>query len=223
MKKFTWPDPPSPTAYPVARAGYPFIFCTAFVTAVFALLGLTTLTMIGLVLAGFITFFFRDPDRLVPNREAAVVSPADGKVLSVRKIQDNPFGDEACLKISIFMSIVSVHVNRIPYDGVIKNIDYYPGKFFSANMDKASKQNEHNAVELETDGGKKIVFVQIAGFIARRIICRIQEGDIVSRGQRFGMICFGSRLDVYLPIDTDPSVSAGEYVNAGNSILGYLK
>jgi len=121
------------------------------------------------------------------------------------------------------MSIMSVHVNRIPYDGTIKNIDYHPGKFFSANLDKASKQNEHNAVELETAGGKRIVFVQIAGLIARRIICRIQEGDIVTRGQRFGMICFGSRMDVYLPVDTEPNVAAGQYVNAGNSILGYLK
>jgi len=223
MTKFTWPDPPSPTAFPVARAGYPFIFCTAFATAVFALLGLTVLSLIGLVLALFIAFFFRDPDRLVPNREASVVSPADGKVLSVRKIQDSPFGDEACLKISIFMSILNVHVNRIPYDGTIKSIDYHPGKFFSANLDKASKQNEHNAVELEIDGGKKIVFVQIAGLIARRIICRIQEGDMVARGQRFGMICFGSRVDVYLPADTEPSVAAGQYVNGGNSILGYLK
>lgn len=223
MTKFNRPDPPSPTAFPVARAGYPFIFCTAFATAVFALLGLTILSLIGLVLALFIAFFFRDPDRLVPNREAAVVSPADGKVLSVRNIQDSPFGDEACLKISIFMSILNVHVNRIPYEGTIKSIDYHPGKFFSANLDKASKQNEHNAVELETDGGKKIVFVQIAGLIARRIICGIQEGDIVTRGQRFGMICFGSRLDIYLPADTEPSVNAGQYVNAGNSILGYLK
>ena len=134
MTKFTWPDPSRPTAFPVARAGYPFIFCTAFATAVFALLGLTVLSLIGLVLALFIAFFFRDPDRLVPNREAAVVSPADGKVLSVRKIQDSPFGDEACLKISIFMSILNVHVNRIPYDGTIKSIDYHPGKFFSANL-----------------------------------------------------------------------------------------
>jgi phosphatidylserine decarboxylase len=223
MKKFSRPDPSNPTAFPVARAGYPYIFCTAFATAVFALLGLTVLSLIGLALALFIAFFFRDPDRLVPNRKAAVVSPADGKVLSVGKIQESPFGDEECLKISIFMSIMSVHVNRIPYDGTIKNIDYHPGKFFSANLDKASKQNEHNAVELETAGGKRIVFVQIAGLIARRIICRIQEGDIVTRGQRFGMICFGSRMDVYLPVDTEPNVAAGQYVNAGNSILGYLK
>ena len=152
-----------------------------------------------------------------------MVSPADGKVLYVRKIKDSPFGDETCLKISIFMSILNVHVNRIPYGGTIKSIDYHPGKFFSANLDKASKQNEHNAVELETDDGKKIVFVQIAGLIARRIICRIQEGDRVTRGERFGMICFGSRLDIYLPADTEPSVAAGQYVNAGNSIMGYLK
>ena len=127
------------------------------------------------------------------------------------------------MKISVFMSIVNVHINRIPYDGTIKNIDYNPGDFLPANLDKASKKNEQNAVLLETENGRQIVFVQIAGLIARRIICRVQAGDTVSRGQRYGMICFGSRLDIYLPEDVEPSVAVGDYVKAGTSILGYLK
>ncbi len=121
------------------------------------------------------------------------------------------------------MSVFNVHVNRIPHEGKVSKISYFPGKFFSANLDKASKENEHNAVFIETDMGKKICMVQIAGLIARRIICRLQEGDVVSRGDRFGIICFGSRLDVYLPPDAKICVRVGNRVKAGETILGYLK
>jgi phosphatidylserine decarboxylase len=121
------------------------------------------------------------------------------------------------------MSVFNVHVNRIPFTGRIKDIQYYPGKFFSANLDKASKKNEHNAVLLETEQGKDICFVQIAGLIARRIICYISPQDQVLRGQRFGIICFGSRLDVYLPFDADVDVNVGDMVQAGTSVLGKLK
>jgi len=223
MNKYSWSDPPSHTAFPVARAGYPLIFSAAFVTAVFALLELTALALIGLFVTFFIAYFFRDPDRLIPNEEGCIVSPADGKVVAVGPVRGSPFGERHCLKISVFMSIVSVHINRIPYDGTITHIDYNPGEFLPANLDKASKKNEQNAVLLETENGKQIVFVQIAGLIARRIICRVQPGDRVSRGQRYGMICFGSRLDIYLPDDVEPNIAIGDYVRAGNSILGYLK
>jgi len=118
------------------------------------------------------------------------------------------------------MSIFNVHVNRIPHEGQVKTVSYYPGKFFSANLDKASRENEHNAVTLETEEGKTICTVQIAGLIARRIICKIQDGDIVARGQRFGLICFGSRLDVYLPPDINLKVTVGDRVKAGTSVLG---
>jgi len=210
-------------AFPVARSGYPLIFSAAFVTAVFALLELTVLALIGLFVTFFIAYFFRDPDRLIPNEDGCIVSPADGKVIAVGPVRGSPFDDRLCLKISVFMSIVSVHINRIPYDGTITNIDYNPGEFLPANLDKASKKNEQNAVLLETENGKQIVFVQIAGLIARRIICRVQPGDRVSRGQRYGMICFGSRLDIYLPDDVEPNIAIGDHVKAGNSILGYLK
>lgn len=222
MEKFIWSEPPSQTAFPLARAGYPFIFASAGTTAVFALLGLTPWALIGLAVTFFICFFFRDPDRLVPSGEGLIVSPADGKVLCIAKVDGAPYYPGQCHKISIFMSIFNVHVNRIPYEGRIARIDYFAGKFFSANLDKASANNERNAIVLETQKGQSIGFVQIAGLIARRIICRIQKGDQVRRGQRFGLICFGSRLDVYLPLETRLRVAEKECVKAGTTVLGEL-
>ena len=222
MDKFTWSDPPSHTAFPVAIAGYPFIFAAAFTTFVFALLQLTVLSLVGLAATFFICYFFRDPDRVIPNADGAVVSPADGKIILAGPVENSPFIKDKGVKISIFMSVFNVHVNRIAHEGRIKTVKYYPGKFFSANLDKASRHNEHNAVFLETEDGKNICMVQIAGLIARRIICRIQEGDIVARGQRFGLICFGSRLDVYLPPDINLNVTVGDKVRGGRSVLGDL-
>ena len=222
MNTFSRSDPPSQTAFPVARAGYPFIFAAAFVTAVFALLGLTVPALAGLLGTLFICYFFRDPDRVIPNQKGAVVSPADGKVITTETIAGTPFFDGECLKVSIFMSVFNVHVNRFPHEGIVKKVMYYPGKFFSANLDKASMDNEQNAVLFETDDGKEICVVQVAGLIARRIICTVQEGDRLFRGQRFGMICFGSRLDVYLPVDTKLNIRVGEKIKSGTSVLGYL-
>lgn len=222
MEKYTRTDPPGKTAFPIHRAGYPLIFGSAFVTLILALLGLTTLTLIGLVATLFICAFFRDPDRVVPEHQDVVVSPADGKIISVGEVADSPFELGDSLKISIFMSVFNVHVNRIPFTGRIKDIHYHPGKFFSANLDKASKKNEHNAVLLETDQDRDICFVQVAGLIARRIICHVSPEDRVLRGQRFGIICFGSRLDVYLPLNSHVKVNVGDMVKAGTSVLGKL-
>lgn len=223
MDKFARSDPPSQTAFPVARAGYPFICVAAFTTAVLALLGFTSLTLIGLVITFCICGFFRDPDRVIPVAKGAVVSPADGKVIAAGLVNDCPLLSGESMKISIFMSVFNVHVNRVPHNGRVKEIDYYPGKFFSANLDKASEQNEHNAVLIEMEDGKPMCVVQIAGLIARRIICHIKPGDQVIRGQRFGLICFGSRLDVYLPADITLKVAVGDHVKAGTSILGQFK
>lgn len=222
MGNYIRSDPPSHTAFPLAKAGYPFIFAAALTTFVLALLQLTLLSLVGLAATFFICYFFRDPDRVIPNSDGAVVSPADGKIILAGPVDNSPFCEGRVLKISIFMSVFNVHVNRIPYEGIIKTVSYHPGKFFSANLDKASRHNEHNAVGLETDQGKQIFFVQIAGLIARRIICKVGEGDKVVRGQRFGMICFGSRLDVYLPLDTNLKVRVGDRVQAGTSVLGDL-
>ncbi len=220
MDKFTRSDLPKRTAFPIASAGYSLIIAAAFATAVLALLGLTTLTLIALVITFCICGFFRDPDRIIPAEKGLVVSPADGKIIVADTIDNGPFVSGQAMKISIFMSVFNVHVNRVPYDGRVKEIEYYPGKFFSANLDKASLQNEHNAVVIEMDNSKPLCVVQIAGLIARRIICNIQPGDHVLRGQRFGLICFGSRLDVYLPQDIKLRVAVGDKVKAGTSILG---
>ena len=220
MDKFTRSDFPSRTAFPIASAGYVLITGAAFATVVLAILGLATLALIALAITFCICGFFRDPERIIPDQEGIVVSPADGKVILTDIVNDSPFFSGQTQKISIFMSVFNVHVNRIPYDGRVKQIDYYPGKFFSANLDKASRQNEHNAVFVEMDNTKPMCVVQVAGLIARRIICKIQPGDHVIRGQRFGLICFGSRLDVYLPTDIELRVAVGDKVKAGASILG---
>ena len=222
MDKFSWSDPPGQVAFPVAKAGYPLIFAAAFVTAVLALLALVLPALGGLIVTFFICYFFRDPDRVIPKNNGAVVSPADGKVIAAGTINNAKFFEGPCIKISIFMSVFNVHVNRIPHEGVVKKISYHPGKFFSANLDKASEHNEHNAIFIETEEGKEMCVVQIAGLIARRIICRIQKDDRLTRGQRFGMICFGSRLDVYLPTDTKLNVTVGDKIKSGASVLGYL-
>jgi len=222
MEKYTRSEVPSLTAFPVANAGYPFILAAAFTTAVLALLGLTTLTLIGLAVMFAICGFFRDPDRLIPDIQGVLVSPADGKIIATDLVDSSPYFDGPAMKISIFMSVFNVHVNRIPFNGQVKDICYYPGKFFSANLDKASLENEHNAVFIEMENGQPLCVVQIAGLIARRIICKIQAGDPVIRGQRFGLICFGSRLDVYLPTDIKLKVVVGDKVRAGTSILGKL-
>ena len=219
MAPSTWSEPPSQTAFPVAKAGYPFIFAFAFATAVFALLGVASLALLGLAVTVFTCCFFRDPDRLVPTGDGIIVSPADGKVIKVEAVSQTPYFDGACTRISVFMSIFNVHVNRAPHEGTIRRVAYTPGKFFSANLDKASSDNEHNALLLEGPDGRSVGFVQIAGLVARRIICAVQAGDTLRRGQRFGMICFGSRLDVYLPRDSEIRVAVGDKVQAGSSVL----
>ncbi len=213
-------DRPAQTAFAVAKAGYPLILAAAFVTLIFALLGMTIPALFGMVTAFCFGGFFRDPDRHIPDQVGGIVSPADGKVIGVDAVDGSPFFDGRCKKISIFMSVFNVHVNRIPFDGAVKKVHHHPGKFFAANLDKASSQNEHNAVFMETADGKPICFVQVAGLIARRIICHVQPGTAVRKGQRYGMICFGSRLDVYLPDDVEAKVTVGDKVKAGTSLIG---
>ena len=222
MNEFMWPDKPNPTAFPVARPGLPIITGCAFTTAVLALLGLTVPTLLALAITFFVVYFFRDPDRVVPNAAGKVVSPADGKVIAVETVDETPFYAAGCKKISIFMSVFNVHVNRIPYEGTVKKIAYHPGKFIAANRNKASSDNERNAIFLETEEGSHITVVQIAGLIARRIICTVESKQSVRRGQRLGMICFGSRVELFVPPDTEIGVAVGEHVKAGVTILGVL-
>jgi phosphatidylserine decarboxylase len=209
--------------WPLAREGFPFVYVGCALILLFSYLGLFFAGLLATITTLFVIFFFRDPDRKNDVEQNAVLTPADGKILEVRHFQDtdNPLG-EPFVKVSIFMSIFNVHVNRIPIGGIIEKITYRPGKFFSANLDKASKYNENNMITLKTSDSRKIVFIQIAGIIARRIACWIEEGERVQAGQRFGLIRFGSRLEVYLPVDSHISVSLDQKVKAGKTIIGYL-
>jgi len=185
-------------------------------------LGFTVPAGIFFLFTLFVIYFFRDPERQIPLEEKAVLSPADGKVIRVEPCREERFLRGSAIKISVFMSLFSVHVNRIPLTGTIANSSYFPGKFFSANLDKASAANEQNALLIETAGGSRILTVQIAGLIARRIVCWVEKGDRVVRGQRFGLIRFGSRLDIYLPQETRVQAQPGQKAIGGQTILGYL-
>ncbi len=222
MDQYTWADPPSRTAFPVAAPGYPFIYAAAFATVVFALLGWSVIAVAGILATVAICLFFRDPDRATPVSEGALIAPADGRVVFTGKVDANPYVEGPCIKVGIFMSVFNVHVNRIPFSGKVTAIRHYPGKFFSADKDKASLQNERTAVILTTSDRRTIGMVQVAGFIARRIITWVNPDDAVAAGQRFGMICFGSRVDLYLPEDAEISARVGDRASAGFSVIGRL-
>ncbi len=208
--------------FPVALEGMPFILSLTVLVLMFAFFGFPRAALVFLVPTVFTVWFFRNPERKVPEDEKAVISPADGRVLKVEDLVEDEILGEPVRKISIFMNVFNVHVNRMPFSGTIRKIRYTPGKFLSANLDKASRLNERNAVLLETDGGLKILTTQIAGLIARRIVCWVEEGMSVKRGERFGMIRFGSRLEVFMPPDARVAVEKGDAVRAGETIIGYL-
>ncbi|MFW6082371.1 MAG: phosphatidylserine decarboxylase family protein [Desulfosalsimonas sp.] len=223
MSRFFRADPQSRSAFAIAEPGYPFIAAAGFATLVFALVGIASLAIAGLAATFFICWFFRDPDRFTPDEPGAVISAADGKVVSVRRMEQNPFVDGSCLQIGVFMNIFNVHVNRIPCSGRVEDIRYVPGSFMPADKKEASTRNEHNAVIMTTGGGgHTLAAVQIAGLVARRIICNAAAGQEVTAGQRFGMICFGSRVDLYLPEGSQAAVSPGDRVRAGTTVMGYL-
>jgi phosphatidylserine decarboxylase len=172
--------------------------------------------------AVFILQFFRDPAREVPDDPRAVVSPADGRIVEVSRARD-PWLERDALKISVFMNVFDVHSNRSPVDGVVKERWYFPGAFVNAALDKASTSNERNALWLRTREGHDVTCVQVAGLIARRILCYVGAGAELARGERFGFIRFGSRVDVYLPPDAEPKAAIGEKVYASSSVLAWLK
>ena len=207
---------------PVAREGIPFIAFIAFVTVIVAVLDYDQLAFIFLLLTGFVIYFFRDPERILPDDEDVVVSPADGKVILVEKIFDDRFMNEHVYKISIFMSIFDVHVNRLPFAGEVEKILYVPGSFYGANTDQGGLANEHCAVILNTRKNFRYAVVQVAGLVARRIVSWVEKGDHIERGSRYGMIRFGSRVDIYLPQQLQPEVRSGQRVKAGETIIGYL-
>lgn len=204
----------------IAVEGYPFIFLFASSALICSILDLSVFAFSFLLLTWFSCYFFRDPERISPNENDIAVSPADGRIVKIENI-DSPFTGELCTCISIFMSLFSVHVNRMPISAQIKEIRYYPGKFFNASLDKSSKYNERCAYFIEGEEGK-FVMIQIAGLIAQRIVSYVEVGDMLKKGERFGMIKFGSRVDFYMPKNFEPNVVVGEKVFAGQSIIGKL-
>jgi phosphatidylserine decarboxylase len=207
----------------IAPEGYPFVLFSLVITVVVALLGGNCLLMILFVLMTFfIIWFFRNPERYFEDQEKVLISPADGKVIKIENVEVDGTISGRFKKISIFMNVFNVHVNRAPYEGKIETIHYHEGKFFSANLDKASINNERNEVMIRTIDGRSIWTVQIAGLIARRIVCWVNSGMNIKKGERFGLIRFGSRVDVYLPEDSLISVKLKDKVKAGQTLLGYL-
>jgi phosphatidylserine decarboxylase len=207
---------------PVAAEGIPFIFSAAFITFISALLSYDIAAFFFLALTAFVLYFFRDPQRIIPDDHNALVSPADGKVILMEKIFDDRFIREHVYKISIFMNVFNVHVNRIPFSGRVNKIIYSPGKFYSADTDKAALTNEYCALLMETPRNQQIAVVQVAGLIARRIVCWAEKDDSVTLGHRYGLIRFGSRVDLYLPLNFRPEISLGQKVSAGETVIGYM-
>ena len=211
------------TPYPhpiIAKEGWPFLGA-AFVLSLVVTGGWGWWSLPFWAATFFMLQFFRDPPRSAPADADAVISPADGRIVAVGKSRD-PYLDRSALKISVFMNVFNVHSNRSPVDGEVRKAWYFGGRFFNAALDKASVENERNALWIHTDGGAEVTCVQVAGLIARRILCYVQTKDRLKRGQRFGFIRFGSRVDVYLPVDATPQAVVGDKVFAGETILARL-
>jgi phosphatidylserine decarboxylase len=206
----------------IAREGWPFlaiaVVVALFVNVVAGFLWSLPLWLIAL----FVLQFFRDPGRRIPSEPNVVLSPADGRIVTVETARD-PYLDREAIKISVFMNVFNVHSNRAPVDGEIKNAWYHRGSFLNAALAKASLENERNALHIRTPDGADVTCVQIAGLIARRILCYVKPGEALLRGQRYGFIRFGSRVDLYLPVDARPRAAIGDIVYATESILAELR
>lgn len=204
----------------IAKEGWPYLIGLGIVAIVLTKFFGVLIALPVWIIFLFVLQFFRDPPRLVPVAPNAVLAPADGKIVVVEKTFD-PYAKRDALKISIFMNVFNVHSNRIAVNGRIKSIEYFPGKFFNADLDKASLENERNAIVIDANG-QVITLVQVAGLIARRILCYTHVGDFVKKGERYGFIRFGSRVDVYLPLESEPLVSVGDTVYATSTLLAIL-
>jgi len=211
--------------FPIHKEGYKFIFIFAIATAILALLS-NFLGVVGLVATLWCIFFFRDPERFVPLEDNAIISPADGIVTRVEYGAEAPeelgYGKTKFNKISIFLNVFNVHVNRVPLSGSVTKVVYRPGKFLSANADDASVENERNSVVVKNSNGTEIVFVQVAGLVARRIISDLKEGQEVVAGQRYGIIRFGSRADLYFPENVEIKSLLGQTMVGGETIIAKI-
>lgn len=205
----------------IAREGWPFLAIST-AAAVLGTIFLGCLWALPLwIIALFVLQFFRDPGRNVPQGDNLVIAPADGRIVAVERTRDS-YRDCDALKVSVFMNVFNVHSNRSPVDGEVTGVQYFPGKFVNADLDKASTENERNAVLLRTVTGHELTCTQVAGLIARRILCYVKAGDKLVKGQRYGFIRFGSRVDVYLPLDARVRVSIGDKTRAGETVLAEL-
>jgi len=202
----------------IAKEGYPYILAMALLTVLSAVIGLTWAAAVF----GFVTFcvaaFFRDPDRNPPAGEDLILSPADGRLIEIRETKGNGAAEPGT-RLSIFMSPLDVHVNRAPVRGTVEDVEYKKGQFIAAYKESSSENNEHNALTLVDPRGVRLRVVQIAGVVARRIVCKVRKGDVLEAGQRFGIIMFGSRVDVFLPPGARLEVSEGQRVKGGETIL----
>ena len=206
----------------IAREGWPHVGIAFAAMLVLAwLLGVLGF-LAGLAILLFVVQFFRDPPRVVPAAPNAVLSPADGRIVSIGAARD-PWLDRDALRISVFMNVFNVHSNRAPVDGAVRQVWYHAGSFFNAALDKASLENERNALWFRTRAGADVTCVQVAGLIARRILCYVSPGAALRRGERYGFIRFGSRVDVYLPPDAEPAAALGDKVYASSTVLAWLK
>jgi len=205
----------------MAKEGFPFFLPMVLVTVILGIMGWKVWMSLGILLSLFIAYFFRNPRREIPNLQNVILSPADGRIVHVGECEEDRFLKEKTLKISIFMSLFDVHINRAPVSGTILAKKYLPGRFLTANVEKSSLLNEQNALILETQDRYKILLIQIAGFVARRIVCYAKAGDTLGKGEVFGLIRFGSRVDLYLPPEVKPIVRVGQHVKGGESIIGY--
>jgi len=206
----------------IAREGWPHLAIALVVAVALSLASWWLLAILAWIIFLFVLQFFRDPPRDVPAQANAVLSPADGRVVRVGRARD-PYLDRDALMISVFMNVFNVHSNRSPVDGIVERAWYHPGRFVNAALDKASTDNERNALKLVTPAGAEVTCVQIAGLIARRILCYVKAGDTLARGQRYGFIRFGSRVDLYLPPDAVPRASVGDKVYATETIVAELR
>ena len=211
----------SSTKIPIAREGLKLIFALALLTIVLFLVKTAVTGFFLLAVTLFVAFFFRDPRREVPLEEKAVVAPADGKVVAIRDIHEQDYLRQDVKQISIFLSIFDVHVNRAPISGVVESVKYNPGKFHIAALDKASLENEQTSMTIAGENCR-ILVKQIAGIIARRVICYLRPGDVIKKGDRYGLICFGSRVDIFLPADSEIKVAKGDRVKGARDIIATL-
>ena len=204
----------------IAKEGWPYLALVGFITLLVQYLGGSVWSWPLWIIFIFVLQFFRDPQRIPAMGRDLVLSPADGRIVVVEKAND-PYAGREALKISVFMNVFNVHSNRSSVNGLVKEIQYFPGKFVNADLDKASTENERNAVVIDANG-QIVTLVQVAGLIARRILCYIHVGDRLKAGERYGFIRFGSRVDVYLPLTAEPLVSVGDKVFATNTALARL-